>query len=138
MIGILQDLRTKLFGEGEGYEPEIYAALPESQPTRFLTKLEGKEQSFTEQNNKASVIVKVNNVTKKEKRGNKNKIKSFYLFEETNFKSCQHKFGFLGNCFENKPIPNECFGCSKIIECFNQTRKSKKKRKATLSTTLYW
>jgi len=138
LIGILENLRVKIFGEGEGYEPEIYITLPESQTGRFQTKSEANEKLPIEQNNMAVAIVKANNVTKKEKRENENKMRSFYMFGETGFNSCQHKFGFLGNCFENKPIPDECFGCYKIVECFNQTKKSKKKIKHTLSTTLYW
>lgn len=137
MIGILQSLRIKILSASEKHEPEIYDT-PKSQPTRSLTKLERNEQLLTEQNNKTAGTTKANNLIKKEEPANNNKSKSFYLFGVNDFKNCQHKFGFLGKSFDNKPIPNECFGCSKIIECFNQTKKPKKKEKPTLSTTLYW
>jgi len=42
---------------------------------------------------------------------------------------CPHKFGYLHKLPKNTPIPDECFGCSKIVEClrkpnryYNRTR----------------
>ncbi len=136
-LGILEDLRNKISGKEESYEPEVYVAIPTSQPVSSSAKSVGNEHSLTEQKNLTTVITKVNEPAKQKKYRRKNdKMKAFYLFGETEFKKCQHNFGFLGMGLENKPIPDECFGCPKIIECFKRTKKSKKKRKPELLTTL--
>ena len=44
--------------------------------------------------------------------------KSFLLFGTTEFEGCPHFFGHLHNLVEeNKPIPDECYGCPKMMEC---------------------
>ena len=45
--------------------------------------------------------------------------KAFFLFGETKFKSCKFKPGYLGSLPGNKPIPDECFGCPQLVECFH-------------------
>jgi hypothetical protein len=135
-LGILEDLRDKIFGGGRGYEPEIYVALPEAQPIEYPAKSSGEEEVLIEQNNSAVVVAKVNRLIKEQKRKSKDKMKSFYLFGEADFKRCQHKFGFLGKSHEDKPIPDECFGCPRIIECCKQNKKLRKKVKSKLPTTL--
>lgn len=37
---------------------------------------------------------------------------------------CPHHFGFLGGLPKNTPIPEECFGCQKIVDCLVTKRKS--------------
>jgi len=32
-------------------------------------------------------------------------------------RGCIHHFGYLGTFPKNSPIPDECFGCEKIVEC---------------------
>ena len=32
-------------------------------------------------------------------------------------KDCLHFFGYLGSLPKNTPIPGECFGCEKIVDC---------------------
>jgi len=32
-------------------------------------------------------------------------------------KDCLHQFGYLRTLPKNAPIPDECFGCTKIVEC---------------------
>lgn len=32
-------------------------------------------------------------------------------------KDCPHKFGYLRGLPKNRPIPEECFGCEKIVDC---------------------
>ncbi len=54
---------------------------------------------------------------------NKDSMKSFYLFGETEFNHCAHEFGYLGAAWKNKPIPDECFGCPRVIECVAPTNK---------------
>jgi len=33
--------------------------------------------------------------------------------------ACPHSFGYLSGHPENQPIPEECFGCPKTLECVN-------------------
>ena len=72
----------------------------------------------------------------KDRKRTTDRLKAFYLFGETEFNNCKHKFGYLGKNMKNKPIPDECFGCPKILDCFKQTRKAKKKKKPILTTNL--
>jgi len=34
-------------------------------------------------------------------------------------RECPHSFGYLSEYPQNEPIPEECFGCPKAIECKN-------------------
>jgi Ca2+/Na+ antiporter len=64
--------------------------------------------------------------TKKNNRDKELK-KAFFLFGEREFEGCPHKFGYLKSLRKNAPIPDECFGCPRILECL-MTRKSKEER----------
>jgi len=46
---------------------------------------------------------------------------------------CLHHFGYLRTLPKNRALPNECLGCSKIVQCLAQesTRKSLRKRDST-------
>ena len=33
------------------------------------------------------------------------------------FQSCAHHFGYLKGLQKNKPVPDECFGCPKVMQC---------------------
>jgi len=33
------------------------------------------------------------------------------------FQKCVHQFGYLRNMPKNTPIPDECFGCPKVLRC---------------------
>jgi hypothetical protein len=33
------------------------------------------------------------------------------------FQECVHHFGYLRNLPKNTPVPDECFGCPKILRC---------------------
>jgi len=35
----------------------------------------------------------------------------------TGFQSCVHHFGYLKNHPKNAPVPDECFGCLRILDC---------------------
>jgi len=37
---------------------------------------------------------------------------------------CPHKFGYLRGLPKSRPIPDECFGCSKIVECLANKKES--------------
>lgn len=61
----------------------------------------------------------------KKKKGKQAK-RSFFLFGETSFEGCPHKFGYLRTLPKNTPIPDECFGCPKILECLGPSEKKKR------------
>jgi len=62
---------------------------------------------------RARVEAGENQKAKKEKEAKK----SFILFGKRDFEGCPHKFGYLKNLPRNTPIPDECFGCPKVVEC---------------------
>jgi len=33
------------------------------------------------------------------------------------FQKCVHHFGYLRNLPQNTPVPDECFGCPKVMRC---------------------
>jgi hypothetical protein len=37
-------------------------------------------------------------------------------------RDCLHQFGYLRTLPKNAPIPDECFGCQKIVECLVQAK----------------
>jgi len=44
---------------------------------------------------------------------------------ETNSSStrgCLHRFGYLRTLPKNKPIPDECLGCSRVVECLRNAK----------------
>jgi hypothetical protein len=82
-----------------------------------------KEQSSTEQANGTVETASASlNIPKEDDSKNKDSMKAFYLFGETEFDHCGHKLGYLKGLPKNKPIPDECFGCPKILECIALTK----------------
>lgn len=82
---------------------------PQESPKESAKKAEGKN----------SVQPKAH-IEKEEKQNPKiddDAKKSFFLFGESNFEGCSHKFGYLSSLPKNTPLPDECFGCPQIIEC---------------------
>jgi len=39
-------------------------------------------------------------------------------------KDCAHHYGYLHTFPKNSPIPDECFGCEKIVDCLVNSKKS--------------
>lgn len=37
--------------------------------------------------------------------------------QEKNHTNCCHHFGYLADLCRNKPIPEECLLCSRVVEC---------------------
>lgn len=37
--------------------------------------------------------------------------------QETNHIKCPHHFGYLAEICKNKPIPEECLLCSRVVDC---------------------
>jgi hypothetical protein len=121
-LGLLTDLWKKISNKNKNKNKS------EAKPSK--SKTEKKKQVINKQTSIPTGITNTN-LTKKEKATKK----AFYLFGETKFESCQHKFGYLENKLKNKPIPDECFGCPKLLDCSTKTKKSKKK-KPELTTIL--
>jgi hypothetical protein len=136
-LGILQPIWKKIFVKYEGYEPEIYVATEKPNTISSAASSMVIQQPVIEQKIED---VSINNEDKisaiqKDRKKTTDRMKAFYLFGETEFKQCQHKFGYLKKKLKNKPIPDECFGCPTLLECFKTTKKSKKK-KHELATNL--
>ncbi len=55
---------------------------------------------------------------KKYKDKSKEEKKAFFLYGETGFDGCDFKLGYLGSLPRDKSIPDACFGCPKLIECY--------------------
>lgn len=45
-----------------------------------------------------------------------------------NRKDCVHHFGYLRSFPKNSPIPDECFGCERIVDCLVSKNHAKEKR----------
>jgi len=45
-------------------------------------------------------------------------------FPETGTVECPHYFGYLSGYPLNEPIPDECFGCPKAIDCMNNQKQT--------------
>ena len=76
----------------------------------------------TEQNSQTPEISSINSPTNQiDPKKNKNNMKAFYLFGETEFNHCAYAFGYLGGTLKDKPVPDECFGCPKLVECTRTT-----------------
>jgi len=60
-----------------------------------------------------------------ERQKGKKEKKSFFLFGNSNFKGCSHEFGHLKNVPKSTPIPDECFGCPRILECLTNSKNNK-------------
>jgi hypothetical protein len=135
-LGILQAIWKKIFVKYEGYEPEIYVATEKPHVISSKSSSMVMQQSVIEQKID-DVPIKNEEITaiQKDRKRTTDRMKAFYLFGETEFKQCQHKFGYLKKKLKNKPIPDECFGCPTLLECFKSTKKSKKK-KHELTTNL--
>ena len=56
-------------------------------------------------------------IGEREKNRLRAKLDSFSKVETT--QECPHSFGYLSGFPQDEPIPEECFGCPKAIECRN-------------------
>lgn len=84
----------------------------------------GSEQLLIGQNVETAAVTTVNlEANQREDVRSKDRLKAFYLFGETDFDRCSREFGYLGEMGKNKPIPDDCFGCPKIIECMKTSQK---------------
>jgi len=54
---------------------------------------------------------------KSEIRDHGAKKKLFLKESSSGFQECVHHFGYLRNLPQNTPVPDECFGCPKVMQC---------------------
>ncbi len=55
-----------------------------------------------------------------EREKNRPKTKVESLTETDAMQECPHSFGYLAGYPQDEPIPDECFGCAKAVECMNE------------------
>ncbi len=92
-------------------------------PRILRQNLETDLFSSTELNNQTPEISSVNTDTNQnDTKKSKDSMKAFYLYGETKFDNCAYQFGYLRGALKSKPIPDECFGCPKLIECARVTQ----------------
>jgi hypothetical protein len=99
-------------------------SLEESVEDNIKFKTTSKDTLSTRQNNGPSQIASMNmKANQKDNSKSKDRMKAFFLFGETEFDHCKFELGYLKSLPKNKPIPDECCGCPKILECIALTRK---------------
>ena len=114
----------------ESYEPEIYVATEKPQTVSSTASSMVKQKILVKQKvepapvNNEEIIMAI----EKDRQKTKDNMKAFFLFGETQFKNCQHKLGFLKKKLKNNPIPDECFGCPNLLDCFKSTKKINKQK----------
>jgi hypothetical protein len=83
-----------------------------------------KDSPPTSQTNRSIPIPSMNmKASEKDNNKSKDRMKAFFLFGETEFDHCKFELGYLKSLPKNKPIPDECCGCPKILECIALTKK---------------
>jgi len=55
-----------------------------------------------------------------EREKKKLRVKAGSTAQEEGPEGCVHYFGYLAGYPLNQPVPEECFGCVKAIECMNE------------------
>jgi hypothetical protein len=115
--------------------PTVEHKRPEKPTTSVETKkttneeptLTGITKKFQEEPTE-STQTKVHAETEEnqKKETDKQAKKAFFLFGEREFEGCPHKFKYLRALPKNSPIPDECFGCPKILECLGSSKKKKR------------
>jgi len=88
------------------------------EPSPVVENQEIPEESTETIQSGANVEIEEEQKKKKDKETKK----SFFLFGKKDFEGCTHKFGYLRSLPKNTPIPDECFGCPRILECLVQSK----------------
>lgn len=78
----------------------------------YVTKMREKPQNQLESKTEQQVVFKKSPKTKKEKK----KTELQKEQPETDIE-CAHHFGYLRSLPPNTPVPDECFGCPKVMQC---------------------
>jgi hypothetical protein len=142
-LGIGQPIWKKIIGKKDGKKKSKVVKVPKKPKTSKKKSIPKKKVNV-----KQKIIIKheikepkVDNeqiikAIEKDRQRSTDSLKAFYLFGETEFSNCKHKLGYLGKRLKNKPIPDDCFGCPKILDCFKSSKKTKKNKKPILTTTL--
>jgi type IV secretory pathway VirB10-like protein len=92
-------------------EPAL-TGLPKKVPEEPTENIQTEAHAETEENQK--------------KETEKQAKKAFFLFGEREFEGCPHRFKYLRALPKNSPIPDECFGCPKILECLGSSKNKKR------------
>jgi len=104
--------------------PILRDSSEESDEDDIKCKSTGKDSPLTRQNNGTVQIASMNmKANQKDNSKSKDRMKAFFLFGETEFDHCKFELGYLKKLPKNKPIPDECCGCPKILECIALTKK---------------
>jgi len=90
---------------------------PQENPKKPATRVESEKIVPTQTH-----VETAETEEKQETKKDTEEKKSFFLFGERKFEGCSHKYGFLSSLPKNTPIPNECFGCSQIVECLRNLK----------------
>ena len=61
------------------------------------------------------------------------KSKSYAAKSQTGLQKCVHSFGYLRSLPKNTSVPDECFGCPKIMQCLFQKSNPKISKSSTLT-----
>lgn len=78
----------------------------------YVTKMREKPQNQLESKTEQQQFPTKPQKTKKEKK------KTEFPEEQTKTSfECAHHFGYLRNLARNTPVPDECFGCLKVMQC---------------------
>lgn len=95
------------------------AKRPREKPEEFRFSGSASQKSFPDERGFETATTGAVSMAEYQDDDNKKRdtMKAFYLFGETEFNRCVHEYGYLGTSWKNKPIPDECFGCPKLIEC---------------------
>ncbi len=134
-LAIGHTIWKRIIGEKDGKNKSVVTKVPKKSKTSKKKPIFKKVK--VEQKRAIDIAVKVElKDNQEEQNRKKDQMKAFYLFGMTEFRQCQQKFGYLEKKLKNKPIPDECFGCPKILDCFKPTKKTKKNKKPILTTTL--
>jgi len=80
--------------------------------TRKTGESETKPSSHVEKIEKLREKPKITFKTKKSQANAKQ--------PQTGFQNCAHNFGYLRSLPKNTPVPDECFGCPKVMRCLFQ------------------
>jgi len=93
-------------------EKESVPAIVERPPVPLNITVAGPSVPLT-QENKTPVINKGKEAISKHERIAAPKAE----INSSSKRDCLHQFGYLRTLPKNTPIPDECFGCTKIVEC---------------------
>jgi hypothetical protein len=82
-------------------------------PTIIVNATVGRPTILTSQENKTQIPRRDREIIPKPEKTVAPKMENNYSSK----KDCLHQFGYLRTLPKNAPIPDECFGCQKLVQC---------------------